>query len=79
MDVRIAAIGLGGVEVGNPPQKFERLFKRVHALGLKAVFLVTSVLGLTGLWIAIMADTGATVLVTLNSLRLLRFNPERGS
>jgi Cd2+/Zn2+-exporting ATPase len=47
------------------------------ALGLKAVFLVTSVLGLTGLWIAILADTGATVLVTLNALRLLRFNPER--
>ena len=47
------------------------------ALGLKVVFLVTSVLGLTGLWIAIMADTGATVLVTLNALRLLRFNPER--
>ena len=46
-------------------------------LGLKAVFLVTTVLGLTGLWIAIMADTGATVLVTLNALRLLRFNPER--
>ena len=36
-----------------------------------------SVLGLTGLWIAILADTGATVLVTLNALRLLRFNPER--
>ena len=47
------------------------------ALGLKAIFLVTTVLGLTGLWIAIMADTGATVLVTLNALRLLRFNPER--
>ena len=47
------------------------------ALGLKAVFLVTSVLGLTGLWIAIMADTGATVLVTMNALRLLRFNPDR--
>ncbi|WP_050525337.1 heavy metal translocating P-type ATPase [Pseudorhodobacter aquimaris] len=47
------------------------------ALGLKAVFLVTSVLGITGLWIAILADTGATVLVTLNALRLLRFNPER--
>ncbi len=42
------------------------------ALGLKAVFLVTSVFGLTGLWIAILADTGATVLVTLNALRLLR-------
>ncbi len=42
------------------------------ALGLKAVFLVTTVLGMTGLWIAVMADTGATVLVTLNALRLLR-------
>ena len=47
------------------------------ALGLKAVFLVTTVLGMTGLWIAIMADTGATVLVTFNALRLLRFDPER--
>ncbi len=45
------------------------------ALGLKAVFLVTSVLGITGLWIAILADTGATVLVTLNALRLLFFRP----
>ncbi|MFA1672944.1 heavy metal translocating P-type ATPase [Rhizobium mongolense] len=41
------------------------------ALGLKAVFLVTTVIGLTGLWPAILADTGATVLVTLNALRLL--------
>jgi len=41
------------------------------ALGLKAVFLVTTVIGITGLWPAILADTGATVLVTLNALRLL--------
>ena len=47
------------------------------ALGLKAVFLVTTVLGITGLWIAILADTGATVLVTLNALRLLGFDPDR--
>ncbi|WP_299507480.1 heavy metal translocating P-type ATPase [Cypionkella sp.] len=47
------------------------------ALGLKVVFLVTTIFGLTGLWIAIMADTGATVLVTLNALRMLRFDPER--
>ena len=47
------------------------------ALGLKAVFLVTTIFGLTGLWIAIMADTGATVLVTLNALRMLRFDPEK--
>lgn len=47
------------------------------ALGLKAVFLVTTIFGLTGLWIAIIADTGVTVLVTLNALRMLRFDPER--
>ena len=42
------------------------------ALGLKGLFLMTSIAGVTGLWVAIMADTGATVLVTLNALRLLR-------
>jgi len=47
----------------------------VVALGLKAVFLVTTVAGITGLWPAILADTGATVLVTLNALRLLRIAP----
>jgi Cd2+/Zn2+-exporting ATPase len=43
----------------------------VIALGLKAVFLVTTIVGLTGLWPAILADTGATVLVTANAMRLL--------
>jgi Cd2+/Zn2+-exporting ATPase len=42
------------------------------ALGLKAVFLVTTIAGITGLWPAILADTGATVLVTANALQLLR-------
>jgi len=42
------------------------------ALGLKAIFLATTVLGVTTLWMAILADTGATVLVTANALRLLR-------
>jgi Cd2+/Zn2+-exporting ATPase len=42
------------------------------ALGLKALFLVTTIAGITGLWPAILADTGATVLVTINALRLLR-------
>ncbi|AWB33920.1 MULTISPECIES: heavy metal translocating P-type ATPase [Alcaligenaceae] len=45
----------------------------IFALGLKAVFLITTVLGVTGLWVAVMADTGATAIVTLNALRLLRF------
>lgn len=42
------------------------------ALGLKAIFLATTLLGATSLWMAILADTGATVLVTANALRLLR-------
>ncbi len=41
------------------------------ALGLKGVFLVTTLLGVTGLWAAVLADTGATLLVTANALRLL--------
>ena len=43
------------------------------ALGLKAVFLITTLAGVTGLWPAILADTGATVLVTANATRLLRW------
>jgi Cd2+/Zn2+-exporting ATPase len=44
------------------------------ALGLKAIFLATTLTGTTTLWMAILADTGATVLVTANALRLLRFS-----
>ncbi|WP_425145249.1 heavy metal translocating P-type ATPase [Deinococcus sp.] len=45
------------------------------ALGLKAIFLVTTLLGYTGLWLAVLADTGATALVTANALRLLGWRP----
>src|SRR5690625_3753220 len=34
----------------------------IFALGLKGVFLITTVLGITGLWIAVLADTGATAM-----------------
>jgi Cd2+/Zn2+-exporting ATPase len=55
----------------------KRTMRNIHqniaiALGLKAVFLVTTIIGITGLWPAILADTGATVLVTINALRLLQ-------
>jgi Cd2+/Zn2+-exporting ATPase len=49
------------------------------AIGLKLAFLVTTILGITGLWPAILADTGATVLVTANALRLLAWKPRRPS
>lgn len=46
------------------------------ALGLKLIFLLTTLLGWTGLWVAVLADSGATALVTVNALRLLRFKPD---
>lgn len=46
-------------------------FNVTFALAIKAVFLVLEFLGLAGLWLAILADTGAALLVILNSLRLL--------
>jgi len=42
------------------------------ALCLKVAFLFTTLTGSTSLWMAILADTGATILVTANALRLLR-------
>jgi Cd2+/Zn2+-exporting ATPase len=46
-------------------------FNVTFALAIKAVFLILAFLGIAGLWLAILADTGATLLVILNSLRLL--------
>jgi Cd2+/Zn2+-exporting ATPase len=46
-------------------------FNVTFALVIKAVFLTLAFLGIAGLWLAILADTGATLLVILNSLRLL--------
>ena len=43
------------------------------ALGLKGVFLVTSLLGITGLRLAVLADSGATANCDLECLRLLKF------
>lgn len=43
----------------------------LFAVGIKAVFLLTTIFGYTGLWMAVLSDTGATVLVTLNALRIL--------
>lgn len=42
------------------------------ALVIKAVFLVTAFMGVATLWMAVFADMGASLLVTLNGMRLLR-------
>ncbi|WP_193338111.1 heavy metal translocating P-type ATPase [Devosia beringensis] len=64
-----AMIGLSNATMANIGQNI------AVSLGLKAVFLVTTIMGITGLWPAILADTGATVLVTLNAMRLLAWRP----
>jgi Cd2+/Zn2+-exporting ATPase len=42
------------------------------ALGLKALFLALAVAGVATLWMAVVADMGASLLVIANGLRLLR-------
>jgi len=44
----------------------------IFALGLKVVFIGLAVIGLASLWMAIAADTGASLLVVFNGLRLIR-------
>ncbi len=68
-----ALVGLSRATLANVHQNV------AIALGLKVVFLVTTVVGITGLWPAVLADTGATVLVTLNALRLLGYRFGDGS
>ncbi len=43
----------------------------IFALGLKTLFIILTLAGAASLWMAIAADTGATLLVVFNSLRLL--------
>ena len=44
----------------------------VLALGIKALFLVLTLMGQTTMWMAVFADMGASLLVVANGLRLLR-------
>ncbi len=42
------------------------------ALIIKVIFLTAAIFGVATLWMAVFADTGAALLVTLNGMRLLR-------
>jgi Cd2+/Zn2+-exporting ATPase len=42
------------------------------SLGIKAVFLALAIGGVATLWMAVFADMGASLIVTLNGMRLLR-------
>ena len=44
------------------------------SIGLKAAFVVLAIAGVATLWMAVLADTGASALVVANAVRLRRFS-----
>jgi Cd2+/Zn2+-exporting ATPase len=44
------------------------------SVGIKLIFTVLAIAGMTSLWLAIFADVGMLVIVTLNGMRPLRFS-----
>lgn len=65
-----------------------RLSRRTHAvlwqniafaLGIKAVFLTLAVFDQATMWMAVFADMGASLLVVLNGLRMLRSSAKAAS
>ncbi len=49
------------------------------ALGVKALVLVLGALGLAGMWAAVFADVGVSVLAVLNAMRAMRVEPSPGT
>ena len=43
------------------------------SIGIKAIFLILAVFGYATLWMAVFADMGASLIVVINGLRLLRY------
>jgi Cd2+/Zn2+-exporting ATPase len=75
-----ANIALMDDDLGKIP-RFVRLSRATHAvlkqnvaaaLSIKGAFFVLALLGIATMWTAVIADVGATLLVTANGLRLLR-------
>jgi Cd2+/Zn2+-exporting ATPase len=44
----------------------------VFALGVKAVVLLLGALGIAGMWSAVFADVGVSMLAILNSMRVMK-------
>lgn len=49
------------------------------SLVVKVIFLALTLAGYANLWLAILADTGAALIVIANGMRLLRFQDRRGT
>ncbi|MBN1993068.1 MAG: cation-translocating P-type ATPase [Anaerolineae bacterium] len=61
----------GAIALGRRAARTIR-FNIWFALLIKAVFLVTALFGVATLWMAVFADVGASLLVTLNGMRLMQ-------
>ncbi|HRD34169.1 MAG TPA: heavy metal translocating P-type ATPase [Rhodocyclaceae bacterium] len=81
--IETADVALMDDDLRKLPQ-FIRLSRHTHrllvqniviALGIKAVFLVLTLLGLGTMWMAVFADVGASLIVVANGLRLLQTAP----
>jgi Cd2+/Zn2+-exporting ATPase len=54
-------------------------FNIAFSIGIKFIFVVLVIMGLGTMWMAVLADVGTAVLVTLNGMRLLRWRPRGGN
>lgn len=69
---------VAGMDCADEVEAIQRALKPLiqtniaFALGVKAIFLALALAGHTSLWLAILADTGATLAVIANALRLLK-------
>ncbi|MCJ7660521.1 MAG: hypothetical protein MUO67_15340 [Anaerolineales bacterium] len=76
-----ADITLMSDDLGNLPFTYKLSKKAMRiiyanialSLGIKLAFLALVLLGYGTLWMAVLADVGTTLLVTLNGMRLLRY------
>jgi Cd2+/Zn2+-exporting ATPase len=71
-DIALMADDLGQLPSAVRLARFARRLIRENvalSFGVKALFLTLALFGLTSLWLAILADVGIALLVTLNGMR----------
>ena len=48
----------------------------IFALGSKLIVMILAAIGIAHFWLAMMADVGVSLIVVVNALRLLRYDPK---
>ena len=61
----LIAFGLGGAEIGHPPEKFQAAFDRVRSAGIPCILHAGETAGPDSIWSALkVADSGTVAIVT---------------